>query len=54
MNKTYNINIHGCDDSTYVEMVLDEKEIALIKRLEDLVNTTSLGVCQPTMEVKKK
>lgn len=54
MKKTYNIYLHGCDDSTYVEMELDEQELALIKALEDKVNKEAQEYCQPSMEVKKK
>lgn len=47
------IILHGCDDSTYFEMDLSEKEYKLIQEVsKKSVDTSSYG-CMPIMEVSK-
>ena len=52
MKKLYEISLHGCDDSTVftIELVNEEVEVELIKRLSKLSQETSTYCCMPIME----
>lgn len=51
--KRYKIGIHGCDDTTYVEMTLNDEQIHLIEVLCKKSEENSTYQCMPTMEVEK-
>lgn len=48
--KRYEISADGCDDSTVVEMELNELELDFLKRFSKLVNETSTYTCMPTID----
>lgn len=49
--KRYEISVDGCDDSTIVEMELNELELEFLKRFSKLVNETSTYGCMPTIDL---
>ena len=53
MKKTYEISVHGCDDSTIIreELTLEEYEF-LNMIAEEITNASSYG-CMPTMEIEE-
>lgn len=53
MFKKYQITLHGCDDSTYIEWDLTEDEYKLLKHMADDFERKSSYVCMPTMELKE-
>ena len=53
-NKLYKLGIHGCDDSTYLDLNLNQKEAELIKKIcAKSVEVSTYG-CMPTMEINIK
>lgn len=53
MKKWYTISIHGCDDSTEVEMMLSHEEFEFMEHFKDVVNDTSTYGCMPSMVIKE-
>lgn len=51
--KKYQVCLHGCDDSTYIEMELTTEQLEFMKKLEVLAEKNSDYVCQPTIEIKE-
>ena len=51
--KRYKVSVDGCDDSTIVEMELNELELDFLKRFSKLVNETSTYGCMPTIELEE-
>lgn len=51
--KRYKISVDGCDDSTVVEMELNELELDFLKRFSKLVNETSTYGCMPTIYLEE-
>ncbi len=51
--KTYKIGVHGCDDSTEIEMELTETEWTLVRRIARKITETSTYGCMPTMEIEE-
>ena len=49
--KKYQIKVSGCDDTTYVEMELDEKEFKLIYKLAELSHKNSSYGCMPVIKI---
>jgi hypothetical protein len=47
-----NIGIHGCDDSTYVNMEVSKSEAEFLKRLSNLSQKESTYGCMPTIHVE--
>ena len=45
------IAIHGCDDSTYIQIECTEEQVAFIKMLCDKFSLASTYGCMPTMEI---
>ena len=41
----------GCDDETYMEMVMTDSELEFLKRLEKLSKENSEYSCQPILEI---
>ena len=48
----YRISVHGCDDSTVVEMALTNSELALLICLAKLINATATYSCMPNMRIE--
>lgn len=46
------IALHGCDDSTFFEMEVDDKEFNFLERLSVLSKETSGYRCMPILEYK--
>ena len=44
------IGIHGCDDSTYINMEVSKSEAEFLKRLSNLSKKESTYGCMPTFE----
>ena len=51
--KRYKVSVDGCDDSTVVEMKLNELELDFLKRFSKLVNETSTYGCMPTIDLEE-
>lgn len=49
--RTYEIGLHGCDDSTLMRMELTSAESGLLRRVAKLSEETSTYGCMPTLEV---
>ena len=49
--KKYKIGIHGCDDSTYVEMELSDEQFKIISLLCEKCTDNSTYGCMPTMQI---
>lgn len=47
------IGLHGCDDSTYIEMEVSKSEVEFLKRLSNLSKKESTYGCMPTLEVNE-
>ena len=47
----YKISIHGCDDSTYINLELNADELKFVGKLCKLSEENSDYGCQPVMEV---
>lgn len=46
-----NIGLHGCDDSTYIDMEITDEEYEFLKRVSNLSKKESTYGCMPTMEI---
>lgn len=46
------IGVHGCDDSTIVDLGLSDEELQFLKRLARTVNAASSYNCMPTIDIK--
>ena len=46
------IVLHGCDDSTYFEMEINNKELDFLERLSMLSKETSEYSCMPILDYK--
>ena len=47
--KSYRVAVDGCDDSTYVDVLLTEREAALVRQIAEAVTEASSYGCMPTM-----
>ncbi len=45
------ITIRGCDDSTYIDMELNELELELVRKICKASKENSGYSCQPTMSI---
>lgn len=52
--KKFEIAVHGCDDSTYIEYELTEEELSLIKDIASEIEGASTYGCMPVMDVNPK
>jgi len=52
--KTYEIGVHGCDDSSCFEVELTSDEFELVKSICDKCTETSTCFCMPTMDIEEK
>ena len=52
MTLKYKISVHGCDDSTYVEMELTNGQASIIELLAKKVTEASTYQCQPSMNIE--
>lgn len=48
----HRITVSGCDDSTIVDMLLRQDEVALIERVAKAVTEASAYDCMPTMGIQ--
>lgn len=48
----YQIAVHGCDDSTYIEKELNEEQFKFLSEVADEITKASTYGCEPTMSVK--
>ena len=46
------VSLDGCDDSTYVEIEVDEITLEFLLELRALVNKTSTSGCEPKMRIR--
>jgi hypothetical protein len=51
--KLHKISVHGCDDSTEVEMMLTEVQAAFLKLVAHVICDKSSYKCMPKMEIKE-
>lgn len=51
MKKEYQINIVGCNDTTYITMLLTENEYETIAKLADESVKNSSYSCQPVLNI---
>lgn len=49
----YLITLNGCDDTTYCELELDDKELEFLVRISKEINKWSRYKCQPTISIYK-
>lgn len=42
--------LHGCDDSSYLDMIVNEAELAFLKKIE--VATEECWGCEPKLEIE--
>ena len=49
----YIITVSGCDDSTTIEMELDEEQVKLLKEVADKISEAATYGCMPSMEVER-
>lgn len=47
------VALHGCDDSTYIDIEVTQDERAFLDRLAALSEEASSYNCQPTLEIKE-
>ena len=47
----YEIAVHGCDDSTYITIELNNDEADLLYRIAQAVTDASEYGCMPTMKI---
>ena len=52
--RCFNIQIHGCDDSTCFDMEMTEQEYQFLQKVCHLSTKTSTYGCMPTMVVEPK
>lgn len=52
--KTIKLGVHGCDDSTEVELVVTEEQEAFLRKVAERVTAAAEHGCQPTMEIEDK
>lgn len=50
--KEYFLALHGCDDSTYMNVKLVDREAELIAKIAEHSRKISAYTCQPRMEIK--
>lgn len=50
--KRYRVTLHGCDDSTPMEVDLTEEEAALVRRLCEQSEAVARYSCMPIMEIE--
>jgi len=50
--KKYKIGLHGCDDTTYIEIELTHEEKNFVDRLVKLSEENSTYSCMPTMDIQ--
>ena len=48
------IKVQGCDDSTKIEIEIDEEKFNFLKVLSERITSTATYGCQPKMSVIKK
>jgi len=48
----YVITLHGCDDTTEIEIELTPDAAALIERIRDASHQTSTYACMPVLEIE--
>lgn len=49
----YLITLNGCDDTTYCELELSDKELDFLIRISKEINKWSVYGCQPTISIYK-
>lgn len=49
----YLIALHGCDDTTYCELELNDKELEFLIKISKEINKHSSYGCQPTISIYK-
>lgn len=49
--KPINVGVHGCDDSTYVVMLMTEPEFEFLTRLATRINDNSQTTCEPRFSI---
>ena len=49
----YLITLNGCDDTTYCELELSDKELEFLIRISKEINKWSSYGCQPTISIYK-
>ena len=49
----YLITLNGCDDTTYCELELSDKELEFLIRISKEINKWSSYQCQPTISIYK-
>lgn len=49
----YLITLNGCDDTTYCELELSDKELEFLIRISKEINKYSGYGCQPTISIYK-
>ncbi len=54
MKRHFEISVIGCDDATYIEYELTEKELKLVEDIAKKVTDASEYGCMPVMEIKLK
>lgn len=52
MNK-YLIALNGCDDTTYCELELNDKELEFLIKISKEINKYSTYQCEPTISIYK-
>ena len=52
MNTRYQIAVHGCDDSTYIEKELTDEQFKFLLEIADAITKASTYGCEPTMTVE--
>lgn len=49
---TWTVTVTGCDDSTRIDIELDDLEAAAVSRVSEAITAASGEICQPRMSIK--
>lgn len=52
MKKSYRVSLNGCDDSTYIDIELDEIELKIVSLLCEKSKEEFNYICMPIMEIR--
>ena len=53
MKKTYEIAVHGCDDSTTIRQELTFEEYEFLNTIAEKITNASNYICMPIMEIEE-
>lgn len=54
MNRLYSIELHGCDDATYITRELTPEQYMFLEDLAKQLKSISVYPCMPVMVIKEQ